>query len=776
MMNGRLRSRKFRYGSVAVAMTALIIAVVIMINAGLSLLSAKYGWYTDMTHKNLYSLTDAAVELLDTNINQTVADRQASNAALPETNFAIAQENLERMQESLELAQTNIDRANKNVDLASRNRELLFKSVSVAEDNLEIAVDNLALAEEVYEFVLSKEGENGENVAAAAATVEQAKQNVAIAEKNVETAAKNRLSTSGITALDELAQLEQLGAYKYYGAYAKYVNDEDTAIAADNLAIANGNKDIAAENVSIAQQNVDVARKNMTSGVAPDDAGYAAPTPYREYQEFVSFETYTYLGTGETPRAYESYLNAAEVAVRQGDVKVNIIFCDERDAIMENAAQRYVLETAEDMERAFPEFISVSYVNIWTNPGAVQKYKSSTLSNIYSTNVIIESGTEFRVYSINAFFVFNEDNSTDPWSYNGEKKFAAAILSVIKAESPVACVTINHGETFKDYELFYLLDNAGYIVQTIDLANQEIPEDCRLMVVCNPTSDFLVKDGVSDVSEIAKLNAWLDELNTLMVFMSPDSPVLPNFEEYLEEWGIKYDRYTDESGATYPYMIKDSTQSLTADGMTIVGEYATMGCGASLTSDMRSVGVPSKVIFKNAMSISYSDTYQIVDYLNEEDATDTYRYGSYYSNGVSRAIYDVFTSSPNAVALANGEQVESATNLEPFKLMTITREAQMVSNQDADYSYVIACASTDFVSADMLQSIVYGNSDLLGSTLRAVGRETVIVDLAHKPFDQTEIETLTTAQVNQYTAILTIVPAMIVVVLGVFVVVRRKYA
>jgi len=251
--------------------------------------------------------------------------------------------------------------------------------------------------------------------------------------------------------------------------------------------------------------------------------------------------------------------------------------------------------------------------------------------------------------------------------------------------------------------------------------------------------------------------------------------VLPNFEEYLEEWGVKYDRHTDESGATYPYMIKDDTQSLTADGMTVVGEYTTKGLGSSLHTDMRSVAVPSKVIFKNSMSISYADNYVKTDSETEEGEYE-FTYGYYYSNGISRSIYDVFTSSANAVALANGEQVKAATNLDPFKLMTITRETQMVSNQDADYSYVIACASTDFVSADMLQSIVYGNSELLVSTLRAVGRETIVVDLAHKPFDKTEIESMTTSQANQYTVILTVVPALAVIVLGVFVVVRRKYA
>lgn len=774
MMNGKLRSRKFRYGSVAVVMTALIVAIVIMLNAGLSALSNKYGWYTDMTHKNMYSLTDAAIELLDTNISQTITDREASNNALPETNFKTAESNVERMNDSVNNADINIDRANKNIDLAARNKILLAKNVSLAEDNLEIAQDNLTLAEDVYEFVVSKEGESGDSVAAAKATVEQAKSNLAIAEKNVETAAKNRLSDS-VTELDEFVQLEQLDGYKYYGAYTKQINDSDSAIAVQNLEIANTNKAIATENLSIAQQNVEIARKNMSAGVTPGESGYTELVSYRDYEKFVDFETYKQLGAAETPRSFEAYVEPANDASKQGDVKVNIIFCDERDALMESSAQRYVLETAEDIAREFPEIVEVKYVNIWTNPGAVQKYKTSTLSNIYSTNVIIESGTEFRVYTLNSFFVFNDTDESEPWSYNGEKKFASGILAVIKAESPVACVTVNHGETFTDYELLYLLQDAGYVIQLIDLAKQDIPEDCRLMVVCNPTSDFLVKDGISDVSEIAKLNTWLDEFNSLMVFMSPDSPVLPNFEEYLEEWGVKFDRHTDEDGATYPYMIKDDTQSLTADGMTVVGEYTTKGLGSSLHSDMRSVSVPAKVIFKNSMSISYADNYVKTDSETEEGEYE-FTYGYYYSNGISRSIYDVFTSSANAVALANGEQVKSATNLEPFKLMTITRETQMVSNQDADYSYVIACASTDFVSADMLQSIVYGNSELLISTLRAVGRETIVVDLAHKPFDKTEIESMTTAQANQYTVILTVVPALTVLVLGVFVVVRRKYA
>lgn len=776
MRSNVMRSRKFRYGSVSVMMTALIVAVVIMINAGISALSNKYGWFTDMTDKSLYTLTEAAETLLRTNLEQTGADRAAANAALPTTNYTIAESNLARMKDNLALADTNIERATKNVDIAARNSVLYAKSVSLAEDNLEIAQDNVKLAQDIYDYVLAKEGETAENTVAAAALLAAAKENLAVAEANVETAAKNRISSGDVVALTAFEQLTVLPAYKYYGAFATYINDDDPAIAAENLETAKANRVTAEQNVKTAEANLATAAANRDAGAVPGEGAYTAPAQLADYAEFKPYTTYTRIGASETPRTTEAYLKGESDGTLLGDIRVNIIFCDERDAIMENTAQRYVLETAEDIARAFPDIISVQFINIWTNPGAVQKYKGTALTNIYSTNVIIESGTEYRVYTLNSFFVFNDDDSTDPWSYNGEKKMAAGILAVIKAESPIACVTINHGETFSDYELFYLLQDAGYVVQLINLATDELPEDCRLLVVCNPTSDFLVKDSISDISEISKINSWLDELNTMLVFMSPDSPVLPNFEEYLEEWGIKYDRYTDEGGATYPYMIKDTSASLTADGMTVVGEYATKGLGSSLHKDMRSVSVPAKVIFKNAMSISYSDSYDTVDYTDEDDETLTFRYGAYYSNGVSRSIYDVFTSSPNAVAEANGEQVAAASTLEPFKLMTITRETQMVSNTDADYSYVIACGSTDFVSADMLQSIVYGNSDLLVSSLRAVGRETIVVDLAHKPFDKTEIESLTTAQANQYTVILTAVPALVVVVLGVFVVVRRKYA
>lgn len=473
--------------------------------------------------------------------------------------------------------------------------------------------------------------------------------------------------------------------------------------------------------------------------------------------------------------------DVAVEAVADIDKDVHILFCDDPDNLEADYYSKMVYKTALGLAEQ-NDYIHVDTVNIWREPSAVNKFKNNSKDSIYASDIIIYSGTEFRVYRLKAMFTFNDSSSDTPWAYNGEKKMVSGILAVTQAESPIACITVNHGEPFvasSDLEanqyIISLLEDGGYEVQLIDLAHQEIPEDCRLMVIYDPQDDFLVADGVSTISEIEKLDRFLDGTNALMVFVNPTTPVLPNLEEYLEEWGIKFNRYTDNLGNTLGTTIRDYSNSLTEDGMTVVGSYATYGLGASLHSDMRTT-YPPKVIFKNAMGISYSDTYQKSWYEDEDDTSYKFSYGSYYKDGVSRAMYDVFVSPTTATEVVDTTVVGQATANDPIKLMTLTRESRMVDNTNEDYSYVLACGSTDFLSSTLLLSNTYGNTDLMLSALRATGREFVPVGLDIKPFASTDIETLTTAQANRYTIILILAPTLITAIAGVYVLVRRKYA
>lgn len=59
------KNRKFKYGSSAVALTCVCIALVIIVNIVFSALARHYMWYADMTTEQLFDLSDDSIRLLD---------------------------------------------------------------------------------------------------------------------------------------------------------------------------------------------------------------------------------------------------------------------------------------------------------------------------------------------------------------------------------------------------------------------------------------------------------------------------------------------------------------------------------------------------------------------------------------------------------------------------------------------------------------------------------------------------------------------------------------
>ena len=339
-----------------------------------------------------------------------------------------------------------------------------------------------------------------------------------------------------------------------------------------------------------------------------------------------------------------------------------------------------------------------------------------------------------------------------------------------RTESPIACITVNHGENAPE-SLRAALSDSGYIVQDIDLSKEEIPADCRLIVIYNPMSDFGVNDGMS-VDEISILDDFLDQTNSLMAFIGPDSNGGKRhnaLEDYLEEWGIVFDRNSEGM----PHIVEESADNSMDSSRNIFAQYAKYGLGQSITKDMLSSNYPRTVVFPNAMSISFAPTYQAV-----HDSNSDFDYAQRVSNRVIRSIYDVFTTSHKADAYAGGILAESATEANPLKLMTISEEQKSTEESDyssmIDSSYVIAFGSTDFASEKCLGTDGYGNNELLLSLCRYIGHEPVPVGITMKPFADYEIDNITTSAVTQYTVILTVVPAVAAICAGTIVLIRRK--
>ena len=175
-------------------------------------------------------------------------------------------------------------------------------------------------------------------------------------------------------------------------------------------------------------------------------------------------------------------------------IKLNIVFCSDRDILEKDGMTRYVSYTARAIEKNFPNHVNVQYINIATNPSSVQKYKVNSAATLYNSDVIVEFGSEYLVQGINAFY-YTEDTADKPWAYNGEQRLTAMIMSVTRVESPICCLTTNHGETLFDgngnikdkYSTFIsLIESAGYTVQLLDLEKENIPEECRMIVTFDP--------------------------------------------------------------------------------------------------------------------------------------------------------------------------------------------------------------------------------------------------------------------------------------------------
>ena len=68
--------RKIRYGGTSLAITALIIAVVIILNAIMTLLTKRFMWYGDLTPDLHFTISDECFELIgevkDDEINSPV--------------------------------------------------------------------------------------------------------------------------------------------------------------------------------------------------------------------------------------------------------------------------------------------------------------------------------------------------------------------------------------------------------------------------------------------------------------------------------------------------------------------------------------------------------------------------------------------------------------------------------------------------------------------------------------------------------------------------------
>ena len=132
-------------------------------------------------------------------------------------------------------------------------------------------------------------------------------------------------------------------------------------------------------------------------------------------------------------------------------------------------------------------------------------------------------------------------------------------------------------------------------------------------------------------------------------------------------------------------------------------------------------------------------------------------------------MHPLYTGSATAQSWADGSPVASADNA---VLMSMTRQ----TNADSGVSSVAVIAATDFASEDLMQSVVYGNTDVIFRTLGLFGKNYTPEGLTAKPFESEGISMITTREMTIWTVALAVTPAVVITAIALIVLIKRRRA
>ena len=442
------------------------------------------------------------------------------------------------------------------------------------------------------------------------------------------------------------------------------------------------------------------------------------------------------------------------------DVEVEVIFTCSEDYAASNFsnlssgdALAYVHSTATQIAKEYPNVV-ISYHDNEKEPEFFKTKFTEIerfLSNMENPIVIarrtvdqngeVTYGTHFKVYAARSFYGFSSSDSS-LYAYNGEKVFASAILSLTLDEEPAVYFLTGHneklyatsGEATSPIELVNLFYYCGFKVEELDLDNNEIPSDARMIVINEPEFDI-------SASIVNKLDGYMANQGSVMVFTNPSfNSSTPRLLSFIESrCGVT----TNLDGR-----VTDDKSNIISDKLSFRGEISSNNAAKMYLSYL-SNATGAKPFFTNSASVSINDKY-----MSEEGA---YEGDSY-----------VYTL-PLFQTASSGEYKGVKGN---HYVMTVTSILKGKNNSDR-YSYLVYCPSSGFASNEALQNQAYPNSDIVLSLVHAMTSAQTTVEIDYKAFANYDLD-ITESQAKTATVVLSIALPAVAIVVGAVLLFRRK--
>lgn len=413
-----------------------------------------------------------------------------------------------------------------------------------------------------------------------------------------------------------------------------------------------------------------------------------------------------------TPEGMYTMTDALRQELSDLPEDVEIIFCTDPDYLMASDTTRYPYVTCKKLAADNPR-ISLSHINVLTDPNAADDFKSTQVSEISWDDIVFRSGKNYRVLAAEAMFGTDPDDNDALVSYNGEYRIASVILSLTAyPNGGCAYFAVGHGERYyKEGDagcdpslsrFAELLGGLGFRVDTVDLdAVDTVPADCALLILCGTTADYA--DGAAhdhfSLSPIEKIDRYLAGHRSMMVFRDALSAPLPTLDNYLEEWGFRI-------GQTK--VISPEHSLVSSDGepgeklIAVYPDEETSAIGYSMFSSVVDLAAAPKTVLPGCASVTLT------------------RRDSFVSEGqkLSRNVSAVFYAGADArVYDKDGYAVDYG---DVCPIAAVGAEARLGSDGEYRFAYVFGSGSTALIENDYLGDGALGNADVIYSVARTL--------------------------------------------------------
>ena len=431
------------------------------------------------------------------------------------------------------------------------------------------------------------------------------------------------------------------------------------------------------------------------------------------------------------------------------DLDITITFMSARD-MFDLADYNYnginltgiIRDLAENYARTFDGSgdlgtVRVEYKELDSDPAFEAKILEESATQLNAGSVIVKGKYHYRVLNVQAFFETTESGSY--YSFNGEYRFTAAMLQSSISQPQKVLFTTGHGETLSQ-SLLNLYSGAGFALDMINLAQDEIDPDAEIIICCDPQTDF-------SYAEIDKLNVYLAKYKSFMVFVDSATPELANLQALLNDgWGINYKPQ---------YRVTDNTHSLDGKPENLNAKYPSVD---SESADR----LASYQIYKTVSDMGGQITTAV------PEAAELYiKPGITQDNFSVETVLTTYDTAVSAKAGVQGTKGE-------MPLALLSTRGGYGENNVSMFAYVMLIGSTQFANDSNLAAAARGNRRVLLAAARIFAADRVSPDIKSKPFGDSALD-IETGTANTLTwLICTIVPG-IVLILGIIMFFRRRH-